>query len=579
MSLLGRATGQALATAWRNTGGLLALYSTKSATEPVCYELAWPLRLVRAAGIGTAVTAIALPTGAMTALIISGRGEADAIEIFHSVPRTLRIIWWSMWAAWQYKKLAAALTTETITEETYKESLLDLHRRSARRLYQVLHKNGGVYVKAGQLAVSMQAVPPEYREALVGLEDRVPSRPFVDVDNVLVAELGASATIIFKEFNEEATAAASLAQVHRAVTKDGTSVAVKVQYAGLESAVAADLATMTALASLAAFLFPSSDWRWLFSELRTKLSQELDFRHEAANASRMARCFEGRQDVVVPRLYESLCTPKVITMEWIEGIKVSDKLSLQKSGLDPRQVGLLLLDAASEMMSVHGFVHGDMHPGNVFIRSTSQGNPFLRLLPWCRGPKPQVVLIDHGLYFEIPTEMRLLYNQLWCAFVLNDRNEATNVATALAGPRAGRVLPEYLKPRDWNKMTAQERRKLRRKVGVGGIQDLTKVMNEAPQELLDCLRALAIVRHIASQLGATIADRLRVNATQALRGLKKVEEDARRKRRRVVYTGKMQSRLRRWHLYARIATMRIMAWIALMFQSPVTPEPLELAEG
>ena len=515
----------------------------------------------------------------MMALIISGRGEADAIEIFHSVPRTLRIIWWSAWAAWQYKTLAARLASEAITEETYRESLSDLHHRSARRLFHVLHKNGGVYIKAGQLAVSMQAVPPEYREGLVGLEDRVPPRPFADVDAVLESELGGAARTAFKYFNEQATAAASLAQVHRAVTGDGVQVAVKVQYAGLESAVAADLATMTSLASLAAFVFPASDWRWLFSELSVKLSQELDFRNEASNASRLAACFAGRRDVVVPRLYPELCTRKVITMEWVEGIKVSDKSALRKAGLDPRQVGLLLLDTAAEMMSVHGFVHGDMHPGNVFVRSMEAVHPLVRLLPWWRGPRPQVVLIDHGLYFELPTDMRLLYNQLWCAFVLNDKTTATDVATALAGPRAGRALPEYLKPRDWNKMSMQERRRLRRKVGVGGIQDLTRLMNEAPRQLLDCLRALAIVRHIASQLGATIADRLRVNATQALRGLKQVEEDARERRRRVVYMGRMKSRMRRWHLYMRIGMMRVMAWVALMFQGSVAPEPLALAQG
>jgi aarF domain-containing kinase len=491
-AVVGRVTSQALAAAWRNAGSAIPFSTATVAADAT--SLAWPLRAVRAAGIGTAVTAFLIPAGAVAALVISGRGEADALEIFHSFPRTLRILWWSLWAAYHYKTLATSFAAATITEETFREELSELHHRSAHRLFRVLHSNGGVYVKAGQLAVSMQAVPPEYREGLVGLEDRVPPRSFADVDAVLQAELGDSARSLFKEFAEDATAAASLAQVHRAVTRDGTCVAVKVQYAGLESAVAADLATMTALSSLAAFLFPASDWRWLFTELRTKLAQELDFRHEARNAIRLAECFAGRRDVAVPALYPEMCTRKVLTMEWVDGIKVSDKAGLRRLGLAPRQVGLCLLDAAAEMMSVHGFVHGDMHPGNVMVRARPAGNILLRLLPWGGGVKPEVVLLDHGLYFEIPENMRLLYNQLWCAFVLNDRHSAMDVATALAGPRAGRALPEYLKPRDWNKMSLQERRRLREEVGVGGIRDLTRIMNEAPRQLVDCLRALAIVR-------------------------------------------------------------------------------------
>jgi aarF domain-containing kinase len=429
---------------------------------------------------------------------------------------------------------------------------------------------GGVYVKAGQLAVSMQAVPPTYRHELEGLQDSCLPRSFAAVNRVLLEELGAPAAGLFASFDPVAAAAASLAQVHRATLANGAAVAVKVQYSGLQAAVAADVATLTALAALAAWVFPSSDWRFVFAELRQKLASEMDFRVEAANAARTAANFAGRRDVAVPALVAHMCTKKVIVMEWVDGVKVTDVEGLRRLGLSPRRVALALLDATAEMMCVAGFVHGDLHPGNIFVRAQPSRRPPLLslLLPWRPSPSPQLVLIDHGAYYELPPEMRLLYCQLWCAFVLNDAATAQDVATRLGGERAGRALPEVLRPRDWARMGAEERRRVQRRTGVAGQADLFRLVNEAPRALLDCLRAAAVVRHTATRLGATVADRLRVNAAQALRGLQ-VEAPAegaggrRRRRRRVVYVGAMRSRWRRWNLWARIAAMRIAAWVAL----------------
>lgn len=423
----------------------------------------------------------------------------------------------------------------------------------------------------------MQAVPLEYREGLEGLEDSVPPRQFDVINKVLVAELGGPASEVFLEFDENATAAASLAQVHRATTKDGMKVAVKVQYPGLESAVAADLTTMIAIASIAYFFFPQSDWRWLFTELRTKLNQELDFGLEASHATRMAACFAHRRDIAVPQIVTGLSTNRVLCMEWIEGVKISDIAGIRRLGLSPRQVGLTLLDSSAEMMCVHGWVHGDMHPGNVLVRALPRsGNPLIRLLPWCRHARPQVVLLDHGLYFELDSGLRQLYCMLWCAFVLKDAATATTAAVQLAGPRAGKALPEVLRPRDWSKLAPEERRRLRQEVGVTGIGDLTRALSEAPRQLIDCLRALAMVRHTATRLGVTVADRLRVNAVQAMHGLQVEVADAGGRRRHIEYVGVMRSRVNRWRLWVHIAAMRVVVWWALLFREPRIDEvPVE----
>lgn len=411
-------------------------------------------------GVGSVITAVMM----LAMLLYLSDEEANMVEILRSMPRTMRVIWWGLWSAYNYKKLAAQRTTERITEEMYRSKLSKLHRRTAHSLLRVCQKNGGIYVKAGQTAASMQNLPPEYREELEALEDSVPPRPFSSIKRVLTNELGHKVEDVFQEFCAKATAAASLAQVHKAQLKDGTAVAVKVQYPGLESALRADLFAMTSLATIAAMLFPANDWRWMFTELRQKLSEELDFRNEADNAGRLAACFAKRDDITVPRLFPRLSSRRILCMEWIDGVKVSDVNGLKKAGLAPRQVALVFQEIAAEMMCVHGFVHGDMHPGNVFVRVLPpSSNPLVQVLPWCRRRRPQLVLIDHGLYFELPHEMRLLYCMMWCAFVLNDSATATAAAVQLAGETAGRVLPEMLKPRDWDRMAPEERMR----VGLG----------------------------------------------------------------------------------------------------------------
>lgn len=534
----------------------------------------WGIRILHGAGLSIAGLAILVPATALGALILTGRDDADASawEIFQSIPRTLRALYWSSWAAYRYRNLINNFNTSIITEETFRQELDMLHRRAARRLLEACEKNGGVYIKAGQLAVSMQAVPPQYREILRGLEDRVPSRPFKYINRVIKAELGAPADVVFAEFSQQATAAASLAQVHKAKTHDGLEVAVKVQYPGLEGAVGADLVTLKTVAKIVAYLF-KSDWQWLVAELQIKLAQELDLTKEAKNATRLAACFAHRSDVRVPAIVDSLSTKRIICMEWITGAKVSDANALRKLGLAPRHVGLVLLDAAAEMMCVHGFVHGDLHPGNVFVQAVpKRRHPLSMLLPWNwlgREMEPSIILLDHGLYFELPEHMRQLYCLLWASFVLNDVDSSTAVAVQLAGSRAGRVLPEVLKPRDWSKVPPEERKKLRNEVGVTGLRDLTSLLNEAPAQLISCLRGMAIVRHIASDLGASVADRMRVNAVQAFNGLRVEDECGRRQ-----YVGLMKVRWNRWKLFFHIFLMRVVGFVSLLVGSQEEEAPL-----
>ncbi|KAL4442946.1 hypothetical protein ABPG77_008437 [Micractinium sp. CCAP 211/92] len=519
-------------------------------------------RALRCAAVATskatALAVVGLPAAAAAALVIKGREDAEVVELLRSLPRTARVVWWGLWAGYKYKALASRYGSDTASPE-YQRALAELHEHAASRLLLACQANGGLYIKAGQLAVALHAVPAQYRRTLETLQDKVPSRPFADIEHVLLQELGAPAEVLFAEFDPVATAAASLAQVHKARLHDGTQVAVKVQYPGLRASVEADLATMLILADAGHWLFPATSWRWLFEELQKQLQYELDFRNEAANAAHLAACMAGRPDVAAPATYPALCTPRVLCMEWVEGCRLTDIECITQQGLEPRQVGILLLDAFAQSTFFCGWTHGDPHPGNILVRVRSDPPPLLARLLLGAGsrPRPQLVMLDHGIYFRLPDALRQLYCQLWCAIVLGDLETARVAAAQLGGERAGRILPEVLRPRNWAAVPKEERQRVRQESGINSFADLANLLEEAPRALLDSLRLSAVVRHSATTLGATLADRLRINATWALRGMWRAGQDGGEPR----FVGSLQSRLKRWRVAVQVHLLRLAFWV------------------
>lgn len=229
------------------------------------------------------------------------------------------------------------------------------------------------------------AVPDAYRTRLGQLHDRCAPKPFSKVEKSLKHELGDAYEDLFVEIEEQATAAASIAQVHRAWLPSGQSVAVKVQYPALKKAVAADINCLIVLSKISDFIFPNYQLNWMFLHLRDQIGKEMDFTFEAQNAQSMGHKMRHRRDIRsaqlpslcildflyrVPEMHMDLCTSRLLVMEWIEGCKLSDKSCLRRHGINPRSVALTLLDAFSEMTLVHGFIHGDPHPGNLLVIPT-----------------------------------------------------------------------------------------------------------------------------------------------------------------------------------------------------------------
>ena len=194
----------------------------------------------------------------------------------------------------------------------------DLRSRNAARTRTTLGELKGGALKAGQLLSTVEALFPSdpedtWREALVALQDGNRALPFEQVEPVLRRELGRGWRESFRHFEPQAAAAASLGQVHRAQDAQGRTVAVKVQYPGVREALAADVRTVSAVSRLAALVAPGLALPPLVAELRDRLTEELDYEHEARSQERFAQAYEGDDDVRVPRVLRA--TPRVLVQE------------------------------------------------------------------------------------------------------------------------------------------------------------------------------------------------------------------------------------------------------------------------
>ena len=282
----------------------------------------------------------------------------------------------------------------------------------------MLQQLGPTYVKVGQMVSSRADVlPAAWRTELDKLQNTVPPFPYEQVESIVRSELGAPPDELFASFDREPLGAASLAQVHRATLADGSEVVVKVQRPNIQAMVRADLGNMEDLARQAERRVTTArtmNLAAMIHEFGQGVLTELDYRTEAYHALRLAEVVEGIEGIHVPRVYLDRSSGRVITMEFVRGVKATNVAALDAAGVDRDLVARRFLRAIIKQVLVDGFFHGDPHPGNIVI-----------------DPETGVLtFLDLGLMGELDSNRRLqLLGLMWA---LRQR-DPDGLATAILG--------------------------------------------------------------------------------------------------------------------------------------------------
>ncbi|MGO9602064.1 MAG: ABC1 kinase family protein [Candidatus Binataceae bacterium] len=318
--------------------------------------------------------------------------------------RFANVVWLAARIYVGYK--AVQLWTRFISNRNKAELYRRQDLRAARAMYATAVRLEGLLIKASQfIATRADVLPDEWVSTLAGLHDRVPPRPFATIRGQIERELKRPLESVFAEFDETPIASASLAQVHAARLHDGRRCAVKVQYPGIEGIVRADLRNMTLVLKWLAWIERDFDFRVVMREVLKYIPMELDFVHEAENARTIRRNFASADDVLIPEVYGEFITRRVLTMELVEGIRISDVAALERAGIDKRVVAQKLIDRFCEMILRDGFFHADPHPGNILVQ-----------------PGPIIVFLDFGLAKDFPAHVREGMVRLTFAILVSDRD-------------------------------------------------------------------------------------------------------------------------------------------------------------
>ncbi|THH21361.1 hypothetical protein EW146_g173 [Bondarzewia mesenterica] len=380
---------------------------------------------------------------------VLGVGYVADRELYAStVTRNLHTFWTCALIAFDYKL--------NFTPDSSSDDITALHERVGNRVFSLLTSNGGLYIKFGQaIGANAALLPRPIQAKFARLFDDAPQIPYAEVQRVFESEFGlppSGPDGVFAEFEQQAVASASVAQVHRARLKgEDTWVAVKVQKPAVSKQMEPDLAAFRAVMAIYEYMFelPAS---FMVDFVSRHLRQELDFENEAQNAMRTATfvaddpTLAGR--VYIPKVYPEYTSKRVMTAEWIDGVRMSDRAGIMNlmgegrrvhhrtSSSSPSADSLAsltsspvlkggvkaIMETMVELFGAQifrwGWVHCDPHPGNILIRA----NPTI-------PDRPQLVLLDHGLYIRMNPTFQRQYAQLWKALLAMDMDTITDVTS------------------------------------------------------------------------------------------------------------------------------------------------------
>jgi ubiquinone biosynthesis protein len=274
------------------------------------------------------------------------------------------------------------------------------------RIRLALEELGPTFVKFGQImSTRTEILPPELIEELKKLQDHAKPLPYAEVLAV-IHQVCPNPEDWFCEIDETPVASASIAQVHRAVLKDGTPVALKIQRPGIPELIENDLGILKSMAERIEAVYPESriyNPTGMVQDFAQQIRKELDFTRDGRNAERMARNFKDVSGIRFPRIYWEYTSSRMLVMEFIDGVRIDNPDAIAAMGLDPHDIGVRGFQAYLKMIFEDGFFHGDPHPGNLLV--TQNGD---------------IVFLDFGIVGILRPEKRQLFINLLFAIMTDD---------------------------------------------------------------------------------------------------------------------------------------------------------------
>ncbi|MFJ5976400.1 ABC1 kinase family protein [Pseudarthrobacter oxydans] len=332
--------------------------------------------------------------------------------------RILRFAAWNLAVTWWFELFLPRIGLARVAERTRPRRM----QRFARRFHGLAVELGGLMIKVGQfLSSRLDILPPEITRELEGLQDEVPPVPFPAIRALAEEELGAPLDQVFAFVEEVPIAAASLGQAHRARLRSTdaadtgfTDVVLKVQRPGIEAIVDVDLAALRKVGgwlSRIRLVSSRANMPALVEEFAQTSFEEIDYLHEAANSERFAADFSDDGRVCVPGIAWERSTRRVLTLEDVTAIKITEAGALRAAGIDPAEVAPVFAAVMFDQMFTNGFFHADPHPGNIFVTPVRAA----------AGDRPwKLTFIDFGMMGEITASTRSGLRKLLIAAAARD---------------------------------------------------------------------------------------------------------------------------------------------------------------
>ena len=342
-----------------------------------------------------------------------------------------------------------------------------LHLRNAERVKKAILELQGLFIKMGQLlSVMSNFLPEAFQRPLEALQDRLPARPYPEVQQRIVEELGKLPEEIFGRFDQVPIATASIGQAHRAALLDGTEVVVKVQHYGIEAIAQIDLDIIQRLTRIFSWFMAIKGMDYLYVQIRQMIEEELDFANEARAMETIRRNLSDEPEVLIPQVFPAYSSGRVLTTEYCAGVKISDLAQLDAWNVDRSALVARLLRAWCRMVFQDGFYHADPHPGNLLV--DAQG---------------RVTLLDFGATAHLSPQLRNGITKLIEATVKNDTDAMVDACRTMGfladGPDAEKMA---------RRMIAALRNFLQNEIKLEGLNFRDIQVNPFNNSLMDLVR-------------------------------------------------------------------------------------------